>query len=167
MDYGASTDPKGHIICWIETVAFPFLLKPEDDYYVQEQQALLGGILLRQLRLPHVECDYEGFTEHTCYDNNAFFEGTVDFGAVSYTFQDADALVDQTWGGKYGSYPGGGFTETLALDYDSALQRMAFLRNISWLDGGTRFLALDFNTFNPSSGLHTVARLAWEMPAGG
>merc|ERR1712129_307966 len=39
--------------------------------------------------------------------------------------------------------------------------------NISWIDGGTRFVSMDFNTYNPSTSLHTVARLAWEMPTGG
>ena len=36
-----------------------------------------------------------------------------------------------------------------------------------WIDAGTRAVFIDFNTFNPSTVLHTVARLAFEMPTGG
>ena len=53
------------------------------------------------------------------------------------------------------------------LDEDAAYQKIGYLRNISWLDAGSRFVTVDFNTFNPSTNLHTLVRLFVEMPAGG
>ena len=38
---------------YLETVAVPFLLKPDDAFYVQAQQALLGGLRLKQVHFTH------------------------------------------------------------------------------------------------------------------
>lgn len=35
---------------YLESVAIPFLMDPESDYYVQSQQALLGGVRLKQVQ---------------------------------------------------------------------------------------------------------------------
>lgn len=117
-----------------------------------------------------VECARDGFDG--CYEDE-YFKGTVNYSypngkfATSFTYIDSSIILDQSWRGKYGSYPGGGFIVELPLDYQTAMKNVSFLRNISWMDGGTRFLAMDFNTYNPSTSLHTVARIAWEMPTGG
>ena len=116
------------------------------------------------------DCAKDGFTD--CWTDE-FFKGTVHYNysdgkyAKSYSYIDSSVIDDQAWRGKYSSYPGGGFIQDLPLHLEDALKEVARLRNISWMDGGTRFLAADFNTYNPSTGLHTVARLAWEMPTGG
>ena len=117
-----------------------------------------------------MECDKEGFDR--CWDNGEFDKGTVSWNLTngstySLNYIDSLDIDDQSWRGKYGSYPGGGFIVDLPLDYQSSLEIIDFLRSISWLDGATRFLAADFNTYNPSTALHTVARIAWEMPTGG
>lgn len=113
------------------------------------------------------ECEKDGFTK--CWDNGEFDKGTVTWGNGNYTltYIDSSKIDDQSWRGKYGSYPGGGFIVDLPLDYQTALKNISYLRDIVWMDGATRFLAADFNTYNPSTGLHTVARIAWEMPTGG
>ena len=121
--------------------------------------------------MPIVECEHELFAEHTCYDDSAYFKGTMTFtgdnSSHAYTYVDSEQVQDQAWRGKYGSYPGGGFVVDLPLNLTQTLAILTHLRDIVWLDGGTRFLAMDFNTYNPSTSLHTVARLAWEMPTGG
>ena len=120
--------------------------------------------------MSRTDCAKDEFTD--CWDDE-FFKGTVFYNysnggyAANYTYIDSSVIDDQAWRGKYSSYSGGGFIQDLPLDLQSALATIRFLRNISWMDGGTRFLAADFNTYNPSTGLHTVARLAWEMPTGG
>eukprot|EP01083_Nonionella_stella_P273365 927252_1 len=154
---------------YLQEVAIPFLLKPNDDYYVQSQQRLLGGIRLKQLRITESKCKRTEFTN--CFENE-YFKGTkyykdLNNNSIIYKYIDSSKILDQSWRGKYGTYPGGGFIETIPLNYSNALNKISFLRNINWMDGGTRFLAMDFNTFNPSSSLHTVARVAWEMPTGG
>eukprot|EP01084_Bolivina_argentea_P084993 153644_1 len=153
---------------WIEQVAIPFLLKPP-DYRVQGQQALLGGLRLKQIRSAAMDCPKKAF--ETCWDTefdktSVFFEDGNGYN-TTYKYIDSAEILDQSWRGKFGQYSGGGFIETLPLNYDDALDTISLLRNISWMDGGTRFLAMDFNTFNPSTGLHTISRLAWEMPSGG
>ena len=35
---------------YLRFVAIPFLLIPDEDYYIQEQQALLGGMRLKQVK---------------------------------------------------------------------------------------------------------------------
>jgi len=202
---------------YLETVALPFLLNPETDFYVQSQQRLLGGIRLKQARATERPCEVKEFVGHICYDSSDFFEGTAvfsysnhserrrrlnaaeidaptleptleptafptatlmewttivgtdstDSADAEFEYFDLSELDDQPYRGKYGTYPGGGYIVDLPLDEEQALSDVANLRAISWLDGATQFLAMDFNTFNPSTGLHTVARIYFEMPSGG
>eukprot|EP00484_Ammonia_sp_Unknown_P018940 CAMPEP_0197025922 /NCGR_PEP_ID=MMETSP1384-20130603/6121_1 /TAXON_ID=29189 /ORGANISM="Ammonia sp." /LENGTH=743 /DNA_ID=CAMNT_0042454511 /DNA_START=22 /DNA_END=2253 /DNA_ORIENTATION=- len=155
-------------------IAIPFLLHPDanGDYYVQSQQALLGGIRIKQIRMNEVECSKRPKKFSPCYDPGDYYKGTVNFthtngSTTSFTYIDSSILEDQSWRGKYGSYPGGGYVVTLPLDPQVALDKISYLRDISFFDGATRFVALDFNTYNPSTSLHTTVRLAWEMPTGG
>ena len=102
------------------------------------------------------ECSKDGFDR--CWDNSEFDKGTVSLNYTNATGQfpytltyiDSSEIDDQSWRGKYGSYPGGGFIVDLPLDYQTALSTIDFLRSIAWMDGATRFLAADFNTYNPS-----------------
>jgi len=159
----------GDIYLYLRSVAVPFLLNPDDGYRIQKQHSLLGGLRLKQIRMTPSECSRAEFND--CWQDE-WFRGTVNYTypngshAASFTYIDSEELDDQSWRGKYGSYPGGGFVVEFGLDRDAAVAAIDFLRDISWIDGGTRFVAMDFNTFNPSSGLHSTARIAWEMPSG-
>eukprot|EP01084_Bolivina_argentea_P060314 110196_1 len=152
------------IYLYIEHVAFPFLLKENDDYHIQSQQALLGGIRLKQLRYKSEECSQTNFSR--CWGSD-YDTSSVSFSDEIFPYLDSSKIDDQSWRGKYGTYPGGGYIWDFPLSLTDSIIQIDYLRNISFIDGGTRFICLDFNTYNPSTALHTVARIAWEMPTSG
>eukprot|EP01083_Nonionella_stella_P120490 361108_1 len=156
------------IYAYLNDVALPFLLGNHNTY--MPQLILLGGLRLKQLRLNESECANEQFP--VCYSDE-FNSNTVSYyypndrHAEDFMYMSSEELLDQSWRGKYGTYDGGGYIFDLSLSYSLAVQQVEYLHNISWLDGGTRFVALDLNAFNPSTSLHTVCRLAWEMSTAG
>ena len=46
-----------HFYVWFEWFGIPFLLNPEDDWYINGQR-LLGGIRIRQVHTPHIYAVY-------------------------------------------------------------------------------------------------------------
>jgi len=76
-------------------------------------------------------------------------------------------LLDQRYQGYFNHYPGGGYIQDLPLNYSQSVAIIDFLQDIQWLDAATLMVSVDFNVYNPSDSLHTVARLVWEMPTGG
>jgi len=158
---------------WMDYVALPFLLNEDDDFYVQSQLRLLGGIRLKQLRVLVEECSDTAFANDTCYDNfemdtslQTFYYSNGSM-AAEFTYRSADNISDQSWRGKYGSYDGGGYVVDLPLNLSAAALMLNDLQDMDWIDGGTRFLTVDFNLYNPSTHLYTLARLVLEMPVGG
>jgi len=60
-----------------------------------------------------------------------------------------------------------GFVLDLPLNSTAALSQIAVMKSSGIIDRATRGVFVDFNLFNPTEGLHTLGRLAFEMPTTG
>jgi hypothetical protein len=144
-----------------------------DKYYSTMGSRLMGGIRMRQTRFKEIACKNVAQTKFDrCYDFAAEAHGDWR-GALNTANEEikkhrtAGDLDDQLWRGKFNTYPGGGYVNDFPLNYSKAINQLNDLQANDWLDSGTQLVVIDFNLFNPSTHLHTVARIGIEISAGG
>ena len=137
----------------------------------------------RTVRLAEEDCEIRADRFGKCYSPDDYsrkpFVGNGKWKDNPYMYWDSSDLEDQVWSGRHGSYPGGGYIQDFLIDEsenntlwlnDSVLTRNAIIQDLidgNWIDAGTSAVFIDFTLFNPSTLLHTVVRIAFEMPTGG
>ena len=137
---------------------------PEDEYKFQNHLILMGGIRLRQYRVQSDECKYRG-RPFKCYTNDELKE-TMKMPTLGHDIEwTSKSENNETpyYRGAHGSYPGSGFVVMLPRDGEQAATIVDALKQDMWIDGHTRMISIDFNLFNPTTGLHTVARVVFEF----
>lgn len=68
-----------------------------------------------------------------------------------------------TFFGKYATYGGGGYQMQLGPKQSLVLKHVDELKNKSWIDGNTRAVFIDSNTFNANSKLFTHLKIVFEI----
>ena len=108
-----------------------------------------------------------------CYDDSYSdgndFIGNGFWRDNPYLYKTGNELQDDRWYGRFGSYESGGYIQDFVIldGYNHSLSLLQTLKNGNWLDTGTKAFFIDFIAFNPSTMLHSVARIAFEIPIGG
>ena len=137
---------------------------PEDFYKFQNHLILMGGIRLRQYRVQSDECTYRE-QAFKCYNNRELKE-TMQMPNLGHDIEWTSRSENEEtpyYRGAFRSYPGSGFVVMLPRDRERAMGMISALKQDLWIDGHTRMISIDFNLFNPSTGLHTVARIVFEF----
>ena len=128
---------------------------------------LLGGFRLRQYRVKLDECKYLDET-FNCYTKEEDKTSMVipNYDTIKWSSRSEN---DETpyYRGALGSYPGSGFVVPLPGTNAEARKIVDDLKDALWIDGQTRMISTEFNLFNPTTGLHTVARIVFEFSQSG
>ena len=85
----------------------------------------------------------------------------------AFTYSSAAEQENDAYWGEYATYSGGGYTANLGDSLNSSQAILADLENNGWIDMYTRAVFVEFNVFNPGSGLATDALVLLEMPTTG
>eukprot|EP00658_Telonema_sp_P-2_P031768 TRINITY_DN23706_c0_g1_i4.p1 TRINITY_DN23706_c0_g1~~TRINITY_DN23706_c0_g1_i4.p1 ORF type:complete len:724 (+),score=173.75 TRINITY_DN23706_c0_g1_i4:432-2603(+) len=153
--------------------------------YWDQFNTLLGGVAIRQVRVPTTGCnDYFGYHDvfgdggvgnsgFTCYkevsEKNVLTAATWN----SYTYRSGDYYTNGKLSG-FGKatsfatgmvYPNGGYTEILTYDTTAADARTKIrsLESNGFIDQGTRAIVIEFSTFNPVTRLANVPQFLFEV----
>ena len=128
------------------------------------------------VRYADEECDVSNCYWCSCHndesdtkDYNDRLNQSLEWFGNTFNYHTAEKLQDTYWRGKFGLYSGAGYNMDFLLSngYNNATILLNNLGQIRWIDGKTKVLFIDFNTFNPSTILHSIGRIAFEMNAGG
>ena len=86
----------------------------------------------------------------------------------SFISRDAQHTKGEDYWGQLMWYPAGGYVANLGKTKTTALNLLRHLKNHTWIDMYTRGVFVEFNLYNPSSGLFSLVTLLCEfMPTGG
>ena len=139
------------------------ITKPHELYVFANHLILMGGIRIRQYRVTKTRCFFRG-KPFVCFTSNEFTKAyeLPSLGAIPWTSttENSEAPYIQ---GHHGMYPGSGFVVMLPRNLSQALFRLDTLKTDLFVDGQTRLISIDFNFFNPTSGMHTICRLIFEF----
>ena len=111
-------------------------------------------------------CEIENSVFTKCWNDDTT-STNLNLTTYNIPYTSGEDLDDQSWFGIFGSYSGGGYVIDLPLNKSKAIQILSDLKQQDFIDGATKAFFIDFNFINPSTILHTVARLAIEMPTAG
>lgn len=92
----------------------------------------------------------------SCFDENELTD-------YSFHYQSPEAVKALTYFGHYAQYGGGGYQMQLGPKNSLVLQHVNELKNKSWIDGNTRAIFVDSNTFNANSRLFTHLKVVFEI----
>jgi hypothetical protein len=145
----------------------------EDGGIVADNNHLIGGIRLRQLRVGDGSCKvptiynkfpdmgcYAGFTKVSGNDNHPF--GPDGRWRASQANPTASALD-----GKLASYSSGGFILDYKLDYNNFTKALDELEANEWIDAGTRVVFVEMLIYNLNVNLFQLVQIIVEFSAGG
>ena len=82
----------------------------------------------------------------------------------AFDFQTAFDLVGLPYWGTFATYSGGGYVADLGITEGQARRMSRDLKENAWLDIYTRFVSLEFTTYNPNVNLFTYVLFAVEFP---
>uniref|UniRef100_A0A8C8A300 Polycystin 2 like 2, transient receptor potential cation channel n=1 Tax=Otus sunia TaxID=257818 RepID=A0A8C8A300_9STRI len=148
-------------------------LPPQNKSYIYYENLLLGVAQIRQLKVRNNTCAIYPYF-HTllkdCYSDYHYrAEDRSDFGlgnGSEWKYTSASSLSQWYWG-SMSLYNNGGYMFTLPRSKQESMQKLAFLRQNSWLTRGTRVVFIDFSTYNANLNLFCVIKLVVEFPATG
>ena len=103
------------------------------------------------------------------FENISMLSHTASFSNLDKAFIYTSAADQDNYAywGEYAIYSGGGYTANLGNSLNSSQTILADLMNSGWIDMYTRAVFVEFNVFNPGSGLATDALVLLEMPTTG
>uniref|UniRef100_A0A8C8A310 Polycystin 2 like 2, transient receptor potential cation channel n=1 Tax=Otus sunia TaxID=257818 RepID=A0A8C8A310_9STRI len=167
--------PKGPLLDglywdkWYNNATLP----PQNKSYIYYENLLLGVAQIRQLKVRNNTCAIYPYF-HTllkdCYSDYHYrAEDRSDFGlgnGSEWKYTSASSLSQWYWG-SMSLYNNGGYMFTLPRSKQESMQKLAFLRQNSWLTRGTRVVFIDFSTYNANLNLFCVIKLVVEFPATG
>lgn len=133
-------------------------------YTFQNHLILMGGVRLRQYRVQSDVCTYRE-QAFKCYTHHELTE-TMKMPNLGHDIEwTSKSENNETpyYRGAHGSYPGSGFVVMLPRHEANATAIVDALKQDLWIDGHTRMISIDFNLFNPTTGLHTVVRVVFEF----
>ena len=134
-----------------------------DKHHFGMHLVLMGGFRLRQYRVKAEECKYRD-QAFLCYTNEEDKETMTsdDYEDIPWT---STSENDETpyYRGEHGYYPGSGFVVKLTRNHTEATAIVEGLKKGLWIDGQTRMVSIDWNNFNPTTGMHTVSRIVFEF----
>lgn len=81
----------------------------------------------------------------------------------SFLYKPSSESKGSTYQGEYGVYGGGGYMMQLGPKQSLTLSFVTTLRNVSWIDGDTRAIFLESNTFNANSRLFSHLKVVIEI----
>ncbi|NXH14048.1 PK2L2 protein, partial [Bucco capensis] len=155
---------------WYNNTTSTFQNNNSHIYY---ENLLLGVAQIRQLRVNNNTCSiYPYFHDllEDCYSKYHYWaEDRSDFGLRNdseWKYTSASSLSPWYWG-SVGLYSSGGYLFTLPKSKQESMEKLAFLRQNSWLTRGTRVVFVDFSTYNANVNLFCIIRLVVEFPATG
>jgi Polycystin domain/Polycystin cation channel len=170
------------IYSFAEQILVPFLKNSDSqNNYVNVHNKLLQQLRIRQIRVRNNSCSVEGDYSlsigSTCYaafsqddmDTATLPQGTLSAGDPALNWRSSDSLDESSWYGQFNLYPGSGYVKDIPASATQAtfLSEIAALKNSNWIAPGVRVVFFDFQTYNPASNLHTITRLAFEIPTSG
>ncbi|XP_017116014.1 polycystic kidney disease 2-like 2 protein [Drosophila elegans] len=134
------------------------------------ENLLLGPPRLRQIRVRKESCYVnDAFIRYfnTCYaayssgaeDRTAIYKGTR-----YHTMNDLDSTPIWT---VLAFYRTGGYTVDLDYDKEKNLKTITDLKNIHWLDRGSRLSLIEFNLYNENTDIFQSVKLIAEIPPTG
>ena len=82
----------------------------------------------------------------------------------AFIYSSAAEQENDAYWGEYATYSGGGYTANLGDSLNSSQATLADLENSGWIDMYTRAVFVEFNVFNPGSGLANLVRVLLELP---
>jgi len=86
---------------------------------------------------------------------------------TAFVYSSPDEQEDDVYTGSMASYSGGGYSANLGSSLDEAQALLQGLENNRWIDMYTRAVFVEFNIFNPGSGLANLVLLLLELPTNG
>ncbi|XP_066471167.1 polycystin-2-like protein 2 [Tiliqua scincoides] len=143
--------------------------------HIYYENLLLGVAQIRQLKVRNNTCSvYPSFRSFMkeCYGKYSFaHEDKESFGPKNdtpwhYSTSSKITLTPWHWG-LIGLYRNGGFRLTLSKSKELSKQKLAFLKEHSWITRGTRAIFIDFSMYNANVNLFCIVRLLVEFPATG
>ncbi|XP_061473220.1 polycystin-2-like protein 2 isoform X2 [Rhineura floridana] len=141
--------------------------------HIYYENLLLGVPRIRQLKIRNNTCSiYPSFRSFmkVCYGKYLFVhEDKESFGLKNdseWHYSTSKTLSPWHWG-LIGLYSSGGFMFTLPKSKTESAEKLAFLRDSSWITRGTRAVFIDFSMYNANVNLFCVVRLVMEFPATG
>jgi len=149
---------------------------PYKRYYVAETNLLMGGFRIGQKRVAPEKCEVpdvfkESFTLcYPAYSTKKSAKDPIVIDADSnFTvhWQNHHQTQDSIWTGLVSTYDGHGYVVDFRRNLNESLSRVNQLRAARFVDEQTRAIFFDFNTFNPTYNIDTVARLVFEFPPSG
>ncbi|XP_053158648.1 polycystic kidney disease 2-like 2 protein isoform X3 [Hemicordylus capensis] len=145
----------------------------ENSSHIYYENLLLGVAQIRQLKIHNSTCSvYPAFRSFmkACYGRySSVNEDKESFGFrndTMWNYTPSNALIPGHWG-LIDIYSSGGFRFTLSKSKEISEQKLAFLREHSWITRGTRVVFIDFSAYNANVNLFCVVRLVVEFPATG
>ncbi|XP_074739603.1 polycystin-2-like protein 2 [Strix uralensis] len=148
-------------------------LTPQNKSYIYYENLLLGVAQIRQLKVRNNSCAiypyFHTFIEDCYSDYHYRAEDRSDFGlgnGSEWKYTSASSLSPWYWG-SMSLYNNGGYMFTLPRSKQESMEKLAFLRQNSWLTRGTRVVFIDFSTYNANLNLFCVIKLVAEFPATG
>eukprot|EP01083_Nonionella_stella_P085164 236005_1 len=148
------------------------IANPSDKNFVGLQNKLLGGFRIRQIRAKQLSCLHANIKQYRCFPNvYSRDKENVDKRTFhdEYKYESGPALGEtESYHALLGTYSGGGHIADFPNNKTESLALIHTLKyNVSFFDQATRAIFIDFNTYNPSLNLHSVARMSFELPASG
>ncbi|XP_034302777.2 uncharacterized protein [Magallana gigas] len=92
----------------------------------------------------------------TCYDEYDPIDN-------SFIYQSAEVTNTLTYIGEFAMYGGGGYTIDLGPKQSLVEQYIENLKNLSWIDGKTRAVFFETNTFNANTRLFSHLKIVFEI----
>ncbi|NXI43728.1 PK2L2 protein, partial [Galbula dea] len=144
-----------------------------NNSYIYYENLLLGVAQIRQLRVSSNTCSiYPYFHDliEDCYSKyHHWTEDRSAFGLRNdseWKYTSGSSFSPWYWG-SLGLYGSGGYVFTLPKSKQESMEKLAFLRQNSWLTRGTRVVFIDFSTYNANINLFCIIRLVVEFPVTG
>ncbi|XP_062589813.1 uncharacterized protein LOC134251420 [Saccostrea cucullata] len=92
----------------------------------------------------------------SCFDENEITD-------YSFQYKSPEELKSFSYYGKYAYYGGGGYQMQLGPKQSLVIKHVNMLRSKTWIDGNTRAVFIDSNTFNANSRLFTHLKVVFEI----
>ncbi|XP_061188827.1 uncharacterized protein LOC133197002 [Saccostrea echinata] len=92
----------------------------------------------------------------SCFDENEIID-------YSFQYKSSKELKSFSYLGKYAYYGGGGYRMQLGPKQSLVINHVNQLRSKTWIDGNTRAIFVDSNTFNANSRLFTHLKVVFEI----
>uniref|UniRef100_A0A8D0KHC3 Polycystin 2 like 2, transient receptor potential cation channel n=1 Tax=Salvator merianae TaxID=96440 RepID=A0A8D0KHC3_SALMN len=145
----------------------------QNSSHIYYENLLLGVPQFRQLKIRNNTCSiYPSFRAFlkVCYGKYRYeHEDRESFGfknASEWHYGTSKTLTPSHWG-LIGLYSTGGFMFTLPKSKTESAQKLAFLKENSWVTRGTRVVFIDFSMYNANVNLFCIVKLVMEFPATG